>query len=76
MGAQDQWWLTGLHRTVELHSVPEPCAIADYVVSAVPSEPGRGALTVRVSLTSPPAAGGCGWDTGRSCFGTHKLGRV
>lgn len=56
MEDQDQWWLTGLHRTVELHSVPDPCGLADYALDAGFLS-GLGTLRVEVKLTSPAPSG-------------------
>ncbi|CAJ1429509.1 unnamed protein product [Effrenium voratum] len=52
---QDQWWLTGLHRGVELHLVPE-LRLADYEATAVEAE-GAGLLTVRCHLAGANASG-------------------
>lgn len=58
MEDQDQWWLTGIHRAVELVSVPSPFAIADFEVDAsLDTLDADGLLDVRVSFNSPVPRG-------------------
>eukprot|EP00927_Polykrikos_kofoidii_P057925 TRINITY_DN5216_c0_g2_i1.p1 TRINITY_DN5216_c0_g2~~TRINITY_DN5216_c0_g2_i1.p1 ORF type:complete len:1231 (-),score=160.75 TRINITY_DN5216_c0_g2_i1:203-3349(-) len=58
MEDQDQWWLTGLHRGVELSSSPEKCSISDYVTDALlrPNEV-TGVLNVSVKFSAPAPLG-------------------
>lgn len=39
MEDQDHWWLSGIHRSVELVAVPLDAAIANFAVDTVPSTP-------------------------------------
>lgn len=58
MEDQDQWWLTGLHRTVELHSVPSPCRLTDYVLNPSLHIGSTAAqLQIILKLSSPAPAG-------------------
>eukprot|EP00928_Gymnodinium_smaydae_P099328 TRINITY_DN9445_c0_g2_i2.p1 TRINITY_DN9445_c0_g2~~TRINITY_DN9445_c0_g2_i2.p1 ORF type:complete len:1310 (-),score=261.96 TRINITY_DN9445_c0_g2_i2:145-4074(-) len=50
MEDQDQWWLTGLHRTVEVYSVPSACCIADYAIDTNFSSTEGGLLKVSVKF--------------------------
>jgi beta-galactosidase len=51
---QDQWWITGLHRSVELISVPEPVSIADAaLVPGLDDDGLTGLLDVDVRIDAP-----------------------
>eukprot|EP00913_Durusdinium_trenchii_P000858 g799.t1 len=51
---QDQWWLTGIHRTVELHFVPDTCFLADYSTETW-LEGNEGQLKILCRLSGPAA---------------------
>ncbi|CAE7661765.1 lacZ [Symbiodinium sp. CCMP2592] len=53
---QDQWWLFGIHREVELHFVPEACRIADYQTRTFFNEDDDGILHVQCQLTGTAAS--------------------
>ncbi|WP_276967116.1 glycoside hydrolase family 2 TIM barrel-domain containing protein [Desertimonas flava] len=51
---QDQWWLPGLHRSVELLSVPRPVSIADAaLVPGLAVDGTTGTLDVDIALDVP-----------------------
>jgi beta-galactosidase len=51
---QDQWWITGLHRSVELISLPEPVSIADAaLVPGLDLDGSTGLLDVDVRVDAP-----------------------
>ncbi|CAL1138287.1 unnamed protein product [Cladocopium goreaui] len=51
---QDQWWLSGIHRPVELHFVPESCFISDYTTETLLQD-AEGLLKISCQLTGPSA---------------------
>lgn len=51
---QDQWWLSGIHRPVELHFVPESCFISDYTTETLLQD-AEGLLKISCQLSGPSA---------------------